>query len=122
MIEAAEKAEVVGSLGLELVAEIDMNSLLLGKREIIKMWDSGVLSPLAYVHLALLYERKRGGGGHFVSIDIGCFIESWAGSKASSGPKMLKPKQVLAALATLEEKELLEMSSPMIQLDLFGAG
>jgi hypothetical protein len=120
------ETERVGSLGLKLVAEVDLNSLMLGKNAIVELWEAGVLSPLAYIHFAILYERKADRGDNVgnellgtVKLNLDAFIERWVGNGTADRPfKMLKRKQVLMAIATLEEKGLLDITTSVLQLSL----
>jgi hypothetical protein len=90
------------------------NSVELRRRELLGLWGRGILPATGYVYLALALD------GYFLrdngedrSFDIGAFCSRWAADESftisGKKPKPLKAKQVLAALATFEEKEIAEM-------------
>ncbi|MBD2019400.1 hypothetical protein H6F43_04275 [Leptolyngbya sp. FACHB-36] len=109
MLEAEKMQQIPG---LTLVKTVDLNSVILGKSDLIELWELGVLSPLAYVYMALKYD------GLDNPIDVEGFIFCWQGiSDPDTGKaKRLSKKQLLAAVATLEEKEIVEFKPSQLCL------
>jgi len=93
--------------------------LTLTKHSLIDLWESGILPPTAYVHLALQYELMQTGEVEY-QLDIENFIHNWRGTldPDSGKVKELKRKQVAMAVFTLEEKGLIGVTKEQLTLDL----
>lgn len=101
--------------GLKLVAEVDTKSILIGKSQIIELWELGIYTHLAFVDAALKYERIEEG-----NINIDNFIFNWQGipDPDTGRVKRLTKKQLLMAIATLEEKGVLRLTNSQLSLEL----
>ena len=99
--------------GLSLVEAADMNSVVLSKSDLIELWELGVFSPLAYVYAAIKYD------GLDSPIDIENFIFRWQGvvNPDTGKVKRLTKKQLLVAVATLEEKEVINFYESQLHLN-----
>lgn len=88
------------------------NRLILTKSQIIEKWELGVYSTLAFVDAALAYE------GLNRPLDIDNFIHEWRGvlNPDTGKAKKLTRKQLLVAIATLEEKEVVELEATQLAL------
>jgi len=93
--------------------------LSLTKHELVSLWESGILPPTAYIHLALQYEFRQTGEIEY-QLDIENFIFNWRGATDPDSGKVkeLKRKQVAMAVFTLEEKGLIGVTKEQLTLDL----
>lgn len=89
-------------------------SVGLSRKELLGLWGKGVMPPLPYVYAALKLD------GYFLvdngdsrSFDIGAFCLRWSADESftlsGKKPKPLSHRQVVNALAMLDEKKIAVM-------------
>lgn len=95
-------------------------SNVITREELLRMWGYGVLTPIGYVYLACKIDGVDRTKQNF---DVGAFCARWTageGMTPTEREKPLKPGQLLAALAKLEEKEMADLDLSSVQLGLWG--
>ena len=91
----------------------------LPKHQIIEFWENGLLNPLAYVLLAIEWEKLNTEKAT-LKIDIDNFIHEWAGTvdpDTGKGKKLTK-RQLIGAILTIEEKTGEELITARIEVDV----
>lgn len=88
---------------MTLVADVDLRSIILTKEQLIELWQWGVLNCMAFIYLALKYERHNGEK----KIDVDLFCGRWVGGENAT--KRLTRRQVVSTIAALEAKGLLQI-------------
>ena len=88
----------------------------LSKHDLIDLWENGILSPLAFICLAIKHDALNE-----QPFDMDNFIFNWRGSANpdTGRVKTLSKKQVLSAIATLEEKDQITIDKLSVQLSIF---
>ncbi len=93
---------------------IETSDLTVTRPELIELWESGVISNLGYVYLALKLEKHRPGE----PLNVDYFAGRWTGT--GERPKALTRRQVMTAIAILDDKGLLSIGGQIqLQLDVF---
>ena len=93
------------------VESMPSNTVVHTKFEIYELWDKGILNTLAFVYMALEFDKER--IDKTGKLDLDYFANHW-----DLGGKQLTEDQLLKALATLQKKERISLGDRQLSLEL----